>query len=134
MNKNKPQLIGALTCDQVFTDQEGRHNIIGIFSNINATNFPAFHPKMSIFCAWLNNGSDEDYELRVIIDGPVKNPPKMETQIKFMGDKVITYAILNFVGITFDGEGECRFTMYLGEEKIATLPIIVGKSPKVASA
>lgn len=133
MDKGKPQLISALTCEQIITDQEGRHHIIGIFSNINAVNFPAIHSRMAIFCAWLNNNLNHSYTLQVSIEGPVKNPPKIEMPIKFMGDKIITYAILNFEGIKFESEGICKFTIYLDKEKIVTVPIIIAKIPKSAN-
>ncbi len=133
MNKNNPKLISALTCEQVITDNEGKNTLVGTFSNINANNFPARHAFMSLFCAWLNNKEqDQTYKLRVIVSGPVDQSggvTKIEIPVKFFKDKTITYAVLNFQGIIFNGSGICWFEVYLDDEEIVRVPVIIGKNP-----
>ena len=47
---SKPQLLAWLTCDGVHIDPgSGKHTILGIFSNIQARQFPVTHPFMIWF-------------------------------------------------------------------------------------
>ncbi len=48
--QSKPQLLAWLTCDGVHIDPgSGKHTILGIFSNIQARQFPVTHPFMIWF-------------------------------------------------------------------------------------
>jgi len=42
--QSKPQLLAWLTCDGVHIDPARKHTILGIFSNIQARQFPVTHP------------------------------------------------------------------------------------------
>ena len=47
---SKPQLLAWLTCDAVHIDPgSGKHTILGVFSNIQARQFPVMHPFMIWF-------------------------------------------------------------------------------------
>lgn len=47
---SKPQLLVWLTCDGVHIDPAtGKHTILGVFSNIQARQFPVVHPYMVWF-------------------------------------------------------------------------------------
>ena len=47
---SKPQLLVWLTCDGVHIDPAtGKHTILGVFSNIQARQFPVIHPYMVWF-------------------------------------------------------------------------------------
>src|SRR3954468_409516 len=48
--QSKPQLLAWVTCDGVHIDPgSGKHTILGIFSNIQARQFPVTHPFMIWF-------------------------------------------------------------------------------------
>lgn len=48
--RSKPQLLVWLTCDGVHIDPAtGKHTILGVFSNIQARQFPVVHPYMVWF-------------------------------------------------------------------------------------
>ena len=48
--QSKPQLLAWLTCDGVHIDPgSGKHTILGVFSNIQARQFPVTHPFMIWF-------------------------------------------------------------------------------------
>lgn len=122
--KNKPELISALTCDQVITDKTNKHTLVGLFSDIRAKKFPARHLHMVLFCGWLNRGRDENYNVKVCITSPDKKElGKIEGEVKFKKDKLITYGIFNFDGILFEQEGMHYFEIYFDNEKIIEVPI-----------
>ncbi len=135
MKNIKPQLISALTCDQVITDQSGKNTLIGLFSNIYADNFPARHSKMTLFCAWLNNGRMGTNTLKVIfIDPSGKEVLNIKPSIEFKDKKVITYAILNFEGIVFPQKGVYKIEVYLEGDKEVEIPIILENPPRVVQS
>jgi hypothetical protein len=48
--QSKPQLLAWVTCDGVHIDPgSGKHTLLGIFSNIQARQFPVVHPFMIWF-------------------------------------------------------------------------------------
>lgn len=64
---SKPQLLAWLTCDAVHIDpSSGKHTILGIFSNIQATKFPITHPFMVWFLS-LTDCSPGEHQLRISI-------------------------------------------------------------------
>lgn len=81
---SKPQLLAWLTCDAVHIDPgTGKHTILGVFSNINARQFPVTHPFMVWFltltdCApgphkmRLSMGLDPT-RMQVLIDRPFES-------------------------------------------------------------
>lgn len=129
MDKNTPILTSALICEQVITDNTGKHNLIGVFTNINATDFPAIHPHMTLFCAWLNREQNETYKLKISLIDPQKNElAKIDGEIEFKRDKSITFGIFNFNGVKFEEEGRHIFEIYLGDKKIVEIPIRIKRA------
>jgi hypothetical protein len=130
---NFPVLISALTCEQVITDTSGKHTLVGLFTNINAPEFPAVHPRMTLFCAWINTGKKDKYRIKVGVEDPDGEilGKEFNGEIEFKEDKIITYGILNFEGIMFEKEGKHFFGIYLNEEEVVRVPVIVGP-PKSA--
>ncbi len=62
---SKPQLLAWLTCDGVHIDPgSGKHTILGIFSNIQARDFPVTHPFMIWFLT-LTDCSVGEHKLRI---------------------------------------------------------------------
>jgi hypothetical protein len=62
---SKPQLLVWLTCDAVHIDPgSGKHTILGIFSNIQARQFPVTHPFMVWFLT-LTDCAPGEHKLRI---------------------------------------------------------------------
>jgi hypothetical protein len=73
--QSKPQLLAWLTCDGVHIDPgSGKHTILGIFSNIQARQFPVTHPFMIWFLT-ITDCSPGPHKLKISMglnDNPVQ--------------------------------------------------------------
>lgn len=132
MDNKKPKLIAFLVCDQVISEKNGKHSLIGIFSDIHAENFPVIHSRMVVFMAWLNEGIGREYGLSVVIEDSEEEPLEAkieEHKVKFNKNKQRTYGIFTFNSVKFPQKGTYRFVAELDGQKIGELPIKVGFPP-----
>ena len=75
--QSKPQLLAWLTCDGVHIDPgSGKHTILGIFSNIQARDFPVTHPFMIWFLT-ITDCSVGTHKLRISMGLDAANPPPL---------------------------------------------------------
>jgi hypothetical protein len=75
--QSKPQLLAWLTCDGVHVDPgSGKHTILGIFSNIDARDFPVTHPFMIWFLSITDCASGQ-HKLRISMGLNATNPKKL---------------------------------------------------------
>lgn len=128
---NKPKLISLLVCDQVITDQNGKHTLVGIFGEINTRKFPTIHPHMVVFLAWLNKGVEKKTKLNIQILDKEGSPldAKIENhQIEFLRDKSGTFGIFNFNNVLFREGGIYTIVVDLDDERIGELPVKVSLS------
>ncbi len=74
MVHSKPQLLAWLTCDGVHIDPgSGKHTILGIFSNIQAREFPVTHPFMIWFLT-ITDCSVGEHKLKISMGLNATNP------------------------------------------------------------
>ncbi len=109
-------------CENAIIEQgSGNLSLIGIFENINAQNFPAMHPVMSIVVGFENkNPGIYDVEL-VFLDEKseiLKLPAKVNIGVSGKGNwvyKIIGYQIPRELTqkIKLNYEGETIYTGYL---------------------
>src|SRR5581483_11881955 len=72
--QSKPQLLAWLTCDGVHIDPgSGKHTILGIFSNIQARQFPVTHPFMIWFLT-ITDCAPGSHKLRISMSLDATNP------------------------------------------------------------
>ena len=65
MNQVKPQILCWQICDAVHLDPStGKHYLLGCFSNIQAREFPAKHPRMVWFLT-LSDVPEGEHNLRI---------------------------------------------------------------------
>ena len=75
--QSKPQLLAWLTCDGVHVDPgSGKHTILGIFSNIDAREFPVTHPFMIWFLS-ITDCAPGQHRLRISMGLNATNPRKL---------------------------------------------------------
>jgi len=46
-----PQAVALIVCDNVYTEPSGKNALVGLFSQINASRFPAVHSRMAVYVA-----------------------------------------------------------------------------------
>ena len=101
----------VIICDNAYTDEAGRLNIIQVFDTINATGFPAIHPRLSIVTKWdFEEGDDKEANHKqklVIIEKNTRKEifnKERELTAKSGRDKSLQF-INNIIGLKFDQAG-----------------------------
>lgn len=109
-------------CENAIVEQgSGNLSIIGIFENINAQNFPAMHPSMSIVVGFENSNPgiyDIEFEFLDEKGGILKIPAKVNIGTNGRGNflnKIVGYQIPRELTqkIKLNYEGKTIYTGYL---------------------
>lgn len=103
------------------TAESGNLNIIGIFENISAQKFPAIHPRFSIVAE-----VETDEGLHTISLSVKRGEKEMGRMEKTFPGKRHRW-IHNFVGYSFEEEGEYKFEIYVDKSLLGSKTISVLK-------
>lgn len=117
-----------ITCDQAFLSANSNNlNLIGIFSQINGTNFPLTYPRFALV-ANFDVDQHGDYTLEARITGPDGSQlaqARMPVQVTSSPFQIIT----NFENLTFPAPGRYELKLSLdsadiGSRFIQLMPVI----------
>ncbi len=73
----KPTLNFVIVCDDVRQEAGGKISLMGLFENVYAIRFPAFHPRLAIVTEW--SGGLGDFAIGTRILAPDKQTVLRET-------------------------------------------------------
>lgn len=121
------KLLFAHICDTAFISEGSKTlNVIGIFENIGASNFPAIHPKFSVVSAIQGDAGNYNQTLTItnkqtgLEIGRVSGP----SNITSPNGKALF--ISTFVMITFPSAGKYIVNILINDSKIGDLEFNVG--------
>ena len=104
-------------CENAFTSSDGKLNIIGIFNQINALNFPALHPRLMI--ATSVSGEVRKYTESIEIVSPGGEViARAGNPIEIFKSGGSANFIADFVGIVFPIEGKYEIKIKIDSEEI----------------
>ena len=108
-----------ITCDQAFlTAASNNLNLIGIFSQINAQNFPAKHPRFALVANFdIDQLGDHTIETK-ILDPAGKQIAQAELPVKINTSPF--QIITNFENLTFPAHGTYKIVLSLNGENIGS--------------
>lgn len=118
MHRPNPDVLALLVCDQIITDRmTGKQSLIGMFSKVHATGFPATHPQLAVFVALTDGHGRTELNIR-IVDSNDARPPIVEGRggVDFKNPRAIANLALQFHGLTFPAPGEYRVQLWSGAE------------------
>jgi hypothetical protein len=126
----------ALLADYANVTKEGKLNVMGVFSQINAPVLPWVHPQMQLVlqleagpAEW---GKDKRLEIKLLeqdgrhilsIGADLKVPRGQS------GRPVQLQSIMSFVNVPFEAEGDYCFHILLGEDEKKGVPLRVSLTP-----
>ena len=120
-----------LLCDAA-TQQQGKLNVLGAFDNIWAKQLPVKHPACSVATRIrFEKIEDGKHSVKIqIIDQDGKNiGPKLEGNISVQTspefDSSVANLVLNIHGLKFENYGQYRIDLYIDNEIVSSLPILV---------
>lgn len=115
-------------CENAFVSQSGNLNIIEIFDQINANNFPAAHPKLAIVSSF--SGEIGKYKETIEIVSPegsiIAKVEKDEIEIVQSGG--VANFIANFIGLIFSSEGKYKIRVTVNDQILSEDKFILLKS------
>ncbi len=126
---SKPTLLCWLTCDGVHIDPgSGKHTILGIFSNIQARQFPVTHPFMVWFLT-ITDCSPGAHKLKISmgLNSASQLQPLMERPFESQSPLHRINLINEIRNLTFPAAGEYSLLIEIDDEPLlATNMTITG--------
>ena len=120
-----------LAADYANVDRDGKLNVMGIFNEISAREFPVVHPEMRVIVSLAATPAEAGVERHFAVklldeDGQemlewardIKVPP-------YQGKPIIMNQILRFVGVGFPKAGEYAFNCLVDNDYKGRAPIYV---------
>jgi hypothetical protein len=123
----------AIVCNNAFTDNSGKLNIIQAFDTINSANFPAVHPKMFVVTKYLlmDNEKGQLYEQIIKImneqDGTLVAESKVEIP-SLPNDMQFIQIISPFDNIVLKNEGIYKINVIVNEIETSPAQFLVKKT------
>ena len=123
---SKPQLLAWLTCDGVHIDPgSGKHTILGIFSNIQARQFPVTHPFMVWFLT-ITDCSPGQHKVRISMGLDATNPqPLLERPFESQSPLNRINLINEIRNLSFPSVGEYGILVEIDHEVLLATSITV---------
>ena len=106
----EPDILSLIVCDQIITDRvTGKQSLIGMFSRIHASRFPATQPQLCVHVS-LTEGRGKTPVMIRIVDSEDSRPPIVQGQgvVDFKNPRAVANLALQFYGLVFPQPGEYR--------------------------
>ena len=124
-----PYPLAMVLCDHIWRDQgTGKNIIIGTFSVIHASRFPAVHPSMAVYVALTDGHGKVPITLR-IVDVNENHEPLFEgtQELDFPDPRDVVELSFHVGNVQFPGPGEYRFQLLSGTHPLMERRILVNK-------
>lgn len=123
---SKPQLLAWLTCDAVHIDpNSGKHTILGVFTNIQAKQFPMMHPHMVWFMI-LTDVAAGPHKMRISLGlSPTDLKPLIERNFESQGPLGRINLINEIRNLIFPKPGEYGILVEIDDEPLLATNINV---------
>ena len=124
--QSKPQLLAWLTCDAVHIDPgSGKHTILGIFSNIQARQFPVTHPFMIWFLT-ISDVSTGQHSLKISMGLEGTTPQQLLERPFESQSPVHRINLINEIrNLSFPGPGEYELLVEIDDELLLATSLTV---------
>jgi hypothetical protein len=124
--QSKPQLLAWLTCDGVHIDPgSGKHTILGIFSNIQARQFPVTHPFMIWFLT-ISDVSPGKHSLKISMGlAGTKAQQLLERPFESQSPLHRINLINEIRNLSFPGAGEYELLIEIDDELLVATSLTV---------
>ena len=117
-------------CDNAFWSADRKLNLIGIFTNINAFEFPVVHPTFSVavnFVAKNFVGKKNTLFITLLDEDENEVGEKLEVKLNIAKDEQEINFIGNVVNTLFERPGSYSLNLELEEMLIAKVPLFLNK-------
>jgi len=124
--QSKPQLLSWITCDGVHIDPaSGKHTLLGVFSNIQAREFPVTHPLMVWFLT-ITDCAPGPHHMRISMGtDPTNLRPLIERSFDSQSPLHRINLINELRNFTFPAPAEYSLLVEIDEELLLTTSVTV---------
>jgi hypothetical protein len=124
--QSKPQLLAWLTCDGVHIDPgSGKHTILGIFSNIQARQFPVTHPFMIWFLT-ISDVSTGKHSLKISMALEGTSPQQLLERPFESQSPIHRINLINEIrNLPFPGPGDYELLVEIDDELLLATSLTV---------
>ena len=125
---SKPQLLAWLLCDGVHVDpSNGKHTILGVFSNIMAKRFPVVHPHMVWFMT-LTDVAPGTHKMKISMGLDPTDPKALiERPFESQGPLARINLITEIRNLSFQQAGEYSILIEIDDEPLLATSLMVGE-------
>ena len=125
----------AVLADYANVSQDGKLNIMGIFQEINPPTLPWALPQMYLVLSFSAGpaevGTTRDISI-VLLDGDGQEILRLDAQMqvpkpKREGSRAYINQAIGLAGVTFERAGDYTFSILVGDDEKATVPLHVNK-------
>ena len=135
-NRRPMEITLALLADAANISVEGKLNVLGAFSNIYASSFPARHPSMNLVFEFdasaSESGSMRHIEVR-LLDEDGKTLGTLETDFAVpqpeRGRRIIFGAVLPLTDVVFERPGNHVFDVLINGDSKKQVPLAIIQLP-----
>lgn len=131
----------ALLADYANITREGKLNVMGVFSIINAPVLPWVHPQMQLVLEFEAGAAEWDTQKEIeikLIDIDARPLIGIKSSIKVPrgepGRRVRVNSIITLANVKFDRQGDYEFAILVGGETKKNISLIVNYIPPPAQA
>ena len=131
--QSKPQLLAWLTCDGVHIDPgTGKHTVLGVFSNIQARQFPVTHQFMVWFLT-ISDCAPGEHKMRISMGlDPTRMQVLLERPFIAEGPLQRINLINEIRNLSFAGPGDYSLLIEVDDEPLLATNLIVSGSDGAA--
>jgi len=123
-----PYPLAMVVCDAIWRDPgTGKHTLLGLFSGIQAKEFPAKHGLLALFVALTDGHGKTRIGLR-LVDAEEKRKPLFDgsQEVDFVDPRAIVEISFHVSNLLFEEPAEYRFQLFGGGELLMERRILVG--------
>jgi len=127
-NKPLPIWLTFVVCDDVIKDATtGKASLMGIFANVNATKFPAVHPKLCVYFELTDGRGSTPIEVVIVQEPDDKELGRLSMTFDFTDPQAVLAGVIQIGSVVFPVEGEYRFQLHAHGTPLVERRIIAKK-------
>ncbi len=122
-----PYTLALIVCDQIYADPAtGKMTLLGTFSTIGASRFPAIHPSMAIYLAVTDGRGKCPIRVRLVDVDETREPVfTLDGQVEFKDPRSVVEMPFQTPPLQFPEPGEYRLQLFCGDEPLMERRIVL---------
>jgi hypothetical protein len=128
--KPLPTVKAFLICDQVIRGIDGKHSIIGVFSNIHSPSFPVFHSRFGVYIKFGSLAGKYNMALKFISMADSSTLGEAKAVVEHSEPLTDFETGMMFPGIHFQHAGKVEVHLFCDDELLHVGTITVAEIKK----